>query len=171
MRLIRSIEEIRAEIEKVCKLEGDFTLRSGQKSTYYFDKYLFESDTNLLYQICWQLKYNISDDFDYLSGLEMGGIPIATMLGFVMNKPVLFVRKKAKSYGTKKLAEGPDFDGKRICIIEDVITSGGQVIESANELKGLGAEITQIVCVILRDEKGKKKLEKAGYSLYNLLTF
>lgn len=171
MRLIKSVPDLRTDIEKICKLEGDFTLRSGQKSSYYFDKYLFESNHDLLYQVCWYIAHNIPNDFDYFAGLEMGGIPVATMLGFLTEKPVLFVRKKAKTYGTKKLAEGPDFNGKRICIVEDVVTSGGQVIESANDLKGLGANITKVACVILRDPEGKKKIEKAGYSLYNLFDF
>lgn len=171
MRKILSKSEIERQIHRVSKLEGEFVLRSGQTSKYYYDKYLFESDPNLLYQICWQMSYQIKDDFDYLAGLETGGIPIATMLGFIMNKPVVFVRKEAKTYGTAKLAEGPDIAGKRLCVIEDVVTSGGQVIKSTNDLKDLGATITQVACVILRSEEGKKKIEEAGYKLYNLLNF
>ncbi len=166
--IIKSSDVLKEEIEKVCRLEGDFTLRSGQKSNYYFDKYLFESDPRLLHQICLQFKHRLSEDFDYFAGLETGGIPIATMLGFIMNKPVLFVRKEAKTYGTKKLAEGPDFAGKRICVVEDVVTSGGQVVKSVNDLRDLGAEIAQVICVILRDEKGRKNIDKEGLNLYAL---
>lgn len=171
MRKILSRTEIRNIIEYKCKLKGEFILRSGQISNYYFDKYLFESDIDLLYQICWTLKYQISNNFDFLAGLEMGGIPLATMLGFIMHKPVLFVRKEAKTYGTKKLVEGGNFDGRRVCIIEDVVTSGGQVIKSANDLKNLGANVTQVVSVILRDQEGRKNIEDAGYLLYTLFDF
>lgn len=171
MRLITPRDKLKEQIEETCRLDGDFELRSGQRSNFYFDKYLFESNPDLLYQICWQMKHQISNDFDYVAGLEVGGIPVATMLGFLMNKPVLFVRKKQKEYGTKKLAEGPNFHGKRLCVVEDVVTSGGQVLKSCKDLKELGGTIVQIACVILRSDDGKKNIEDAGYKLYNLFDF
>ncbi|KKN39134.1 hypothetical protein LCGC14_0746540 [marine sediment metagenome] len=170
-RLIYSQDRLKEEILKSSLLHGDFLLRSGQKSDYYFDKYRFESNPDLLYQICWRLRDRVPENIDYLAALEMGGIPIATVLSQMIEKPVIFVRKEAKKYGTAKLAEGPDIKGKRLCIIEDVITSGGQVIDSYKDLVERGAVIDSAMCVILRDEKGKKSLAKKHIKLYNLFDF
>jgi len=170
-RLIYSKDRLEKEILKFSLLHGNFLLRSGQKSDHYFDKYLFESNPDLLYQICWRLKHIVSENIDYLAALEMGGIPIAIILSQMTDKPVVFIRKKPKEYGTAKLAEGPEIKGKRLCIIEDVITSGGQVIDSYDDLIQRGAIIDMAICVILRDEKGKKSLAKKHIKLYNLLDF
>lgn len=170
-RLIYSKDRLRDEILKSSLLHGDFLLRSGQKSDYYFDKYCFESNPDLLYQICWRLRTQVLENIDYLAALEMGGIPIATVLSQMTETPTIFVRKQAKEYGTAKLAEGPEIKGKRLCIIEDVITSGGQVIDSYEDLVQRGAIIDSVICVILRDEKGKKRLAKKHIKLYNLFDF
>ena len=170
-RKILSKDQLKEKIIEVSELHGDFLLRSGMRSDHYFDKYLFESNPDLLFQICWQIKQNLDVEFDYFAGLEMGGIPIATMLGQLMQKPVIFVRKKAKKYGTMKLAEGPDIAGKRICIVEDVVTTAGQVVQSAQKLKALDAQIVKVACVILRNQKGLKSIDKAGLSMYNLFDF
>ena len=170
-KLIYSKDRLEDEILKSSLLHGDFLLRSGQKSDHYFDKYLFESNPDLLYQICWRLRMQISEDIDYLAALEMGGIPIATVLSQMVQKPTIFVRKKAKEYGIAKLAEGPEIKGKRLLIIEDVITSGGQVIDSHQDLVERGAIIDSAMCVILRDKKGKKSLAKKHIKLYNLFDF
>jgi len=152
-------------------LEGEFVLRSGQITNRYFDKYLFESSPDLLYQICWQLSHQFPQNYDILGGLEMGGISIATILGQITGKPVVFVRKEAKSYGTCKLAEGIDFKNKRMCIVEDVITTGGQVIKSCQELIARGAIIDSVFCVILRSKDARKTIDNYGYQLYNLFDF
>lgn len=170
-RLIYPKDRLRDEILESSLLYGDFVLRSGQKSDHYFDKYLFESNPDLLYQVCWRLRTRVPENIDLLAALEMGGIPIATVLSQMIEKPTIFVRKKAKEHGTAKLAEGPEIKGKRLCIIEDVITSGGQVIDSYKDLVERGAIIDSAICVILRDKKGKKSLAKNHIKLYNLFDF
>ncbi|MDP7525582.1 MAG: hypothetical protein QF713_04535, partial [Dehalococcoidales bacterium] len=110
--------ELAGRIYDVSHLEGKFQLRSGQISNEYFDKYLFESDSELLRAIAVQLSAMIPDETEVLAGLEMGGIPIAAALSMQTGIPAVFVRKQAKEYGTCKLAEGIDVDGKRVCIIE-----------------------------------------------------
>ncbi len=107
---------------------------------------------------------------DYLAGLEMGGIPVATALGQVTSQPVLFVRKEAKAYGTAKLAEGPDFAGKHLLIVEDVVTSGGQINISTGQLRELGATITHALCVIDRESGGRENLAAEGIELISLFT-
>ncbi len=80
----------------------------------------------------------------------------------------MFVRKKAKEYGTCKLAEGADIAGKKVCVIEDVVTTGGQILISANDLKKYGAEISTVLSVIERDPLGRTNLEKAGFTYLSL---
>lgn len=164
--------DIEKAITDKCLIEGDFLLSSGIRSSYYFDKYLFESDPKLLHNIVVRMAEQTIDqwnDIDYIAGLEMGGISIATMLSHYLNLPLLQVRKKKKEYGTAKVVEGPDFNGKRVVIIEDVITSGKAVLKGCNDLREEGAIVNEVHCVILRDNKGKESLDKTGLTLYSLL--
>jgi orotate phosphoribosyltransferase len=131
-------------------LTGEFVLRSGATSTEYFDKYLFESDPELLRAIAEALVPLVPDGTEMLGGLELGGVPIATMLSQVTGLPALFVRKEAKTYGTCRLAEGGDVDGRRVTVVEDVVTSGGQVIASCGDLRTRGAMVEHALCVIER---------------------
>jgi orotate phosphoribosyltransferase len=162
--------ELAGKIYSVSHLTGNFKLRSGQISSEYFDKYLFESDPGLLAEIGTYLSKLIPEETEVLAGLEMGGIPIATILSARTNLPVIFVRKKAKDYGTCKLAEGIDVQNKKVCVIEDVVTTGGQIILSTNDLRQLGARIEYVLCVIERDKKGRDNLKKEGLELLSLFT-
>ena len=158
------------KISAVSHLKGTFRLRSGQTSNHYFDKYLFESDPELLREIANHLAKLIPGDTEVLAGLEMGGIPIATALSIKTNLSVVFVRKKAKEYGTCKLAEGIDVTSRRVCIIEDVVTTGGQIILSANDLRKLGAQVEHVLCVIQRDKNSGDALRKEGLHIIPLFT-
>ena len=149
-------------------LHGTFTLRSGAVSNVYFDKYRFEADPSLLAEITGAMTKTLPPGADMLAGLEMGGIPVATMLGQKTGLPVLFVRKKAKDYGTCKLAEGGEIQGKKLLVVEDVVTSGGQILLSVAELRALGAVVTDVVCVIDRESGGVDNLEKEGLRLHSL---
>lgn len=100
----------------------------------------------------------------------MGGIPIATALSLNTGIPVVFVRKEAKAYGTCKLAEGIDIQNKNVCIIEDVVTTGGQIKLSAEDLKQVGVKVKDVLCVIDRNQSGKENLFKEGLQLHSLLT-
>jgi len=163
-------EKLGLEIYNVAHITGEFLLRSGQISNEYFDKYLFESDPVLLNEIGNNLVDLVPDDTPILAGLEMGGIPLATSISFKNGKPVVFVRKEAKKYGTRKLAEGVDFNGKKLCIVEDVVTTGGQIITSANELRERGAIVEDVICVIVRDPRAFDNLSQAGLALKPLFT-
>lgn len=151
-------DELGLRIYSTSLLKGRFKLRSGVISDRYFDKYLFESDPKLLFEIADQMIKLLPNRFDYLAGLETGGIPIAVALSYKTGKPAIFVRKSAKEYGTKKLAEGPEIQRKKLVIVEDVITSGGQVIKSVKDLRVLGAEVKNAVCVIDREAGGIDKM-------------
>ena len=151
-------------------ITGQFTLRSGAKSNEYFDKYLFEADPALLRDIARALVPLVPPGIDALAGLEMGGIPIATMLSQATGLPVLFVRKIPKSYGTCKIAEGGPVNGRKLLIIEDVVTSGGAIIEAARALRDEGARLADVLCVIDRESSGTTNLAKIGLALKPLFT-
>ena len=151
-------------------ITGDFTLRSGAKSNEYFDKYLFEADPKLLADIAQAIVPLMPPGIDALAGLEMGGIPIATMLSQLTGLPVLFVRKKAKEYGTCKIAEGGQVRGRKLFIVEDVVTSGGAILDAAKALRGEGAELAHVVCVIDRESGGAANLAKSDLVLTSLFT-
>jgi len=157
-------------IYEVSHLTGEFLLRSGKVSNEYFDKYLFESQPKLLSEIAENLVKLIPPGTEVLAGLELGGVPVATALSLKSNVPAAFVRKKAKDYATRKLAEGIDIKGKRVCIIEDIVTTGGQVILSAKDLRDAGAIVTDVITVIERNIEGRMKLEEAGLQLHSLFT-
>lgn len=135
-----------------CYLKGDFKLRSGLTSHEYFDKYRFESQPEILMAVAEHLAPLVPKNIDALAGLEMGGIPIATALSLRLGIPAVFVRKKAKEYGTEKLAEGFDIRSKKLLVVEDVITTGGQVLLSSNDLRNAGAVVEEVLCVIQRGE-------------------
>lgn len=161
-------DELGRRIGELCHLTGEFRLRSGQTAPTYFDKYLFEADPALLQSIVTRLVPLVPDGTEVLAGIELGGIPMATALSLATGIPACFVRKKAKTYGTEKLAEGPDVAGKEVLIVEDVITTGGQVAESAEELRALGAHVSRVLCVIDRSEGNHHVLDEAGLELLAL---
>jgi orotate phosphoribosyltransferase len=162
--------DLAKKVFQACHLTGDFLLRSGTRSTEYFDKYRLEANPELLFQIAVKMKNLIPSDTQILAGLEMGGIPIATALSLLTGLPICFVRKTAKDYGTCQFAEGSDIKNKNICIIEDVITSGGQVILSTNDLRASGAgSINSVLCIINRGgEEAEKKLKLHNLKLHSL---
>jgi orotate phosphoribosyltransferase len=151
-------------------LTGEFLLRSGAKSTEYFDKYLFESDPELLRTIGDALVPLLPTGTEALAGLELGGVPLATIVSQLTGLPALFVRKEAKSYGTCRLAEGGDVGGRRLTVVEDVVTSGGQVVASCGDLRDRGAIVEHAVCVIDRESGGAKNLTDIDVELHALFT-
>ncbi len=151
-------------------ITGEFVLRSGAKATEYFDKYLFEADPALLRAIAEALAERVPSGTEALAGLELGGVPLAVMLSQVTGLPTLFVRKEAKPYGTMRLAEGGDVAGRRLLVIEDVVTSGGQVVISTNDLRQRGAIVESALCVIDRQAGGPEALAAAGVRLDALFT-
>nr|WP_193726963.1 orotate phosphoribosyltransferase [Paenibacillus guangzhouensis] len=165
-------EMLAKNIYETAHLTGSFKLRAGKESNDYFDKYLFESSPALLHEISEHLSKLVPAGTEVLAGLEMGGIPVATALSLKTGIPVAFVRKKAKEYGTCKLAEGIDVRGKNVCIIEDVVTTGGQILLSATDLRNAGANVVSVLCVIERESQGRDNIENDGlnfFSLFNMV--
>jgi orotate phosphoribosyltransferase len=168
--LPQDLRSLAADVDAICRLSGTFTLRSGQVSNEYFDKYLFESDPALLARVAAQMVPLLPDDTELLGGLELGGVPIATMVSSLSGHRTLFVRKRAKEYGTCKLAEGPDVDGRRVTLVEDVVTTGGAVRDATNALRAAGAVVEVVVCAIDRSPAGQNPLEDVGLEVRPVLT-
>lgn len=140
-----------------CHLTGSFRLRSGQTSEEYFDKYLFEGQPGLLRDVA-EAMVALLPECDVLAGMEMGGIPLATVMSQLTGLPTVFVRKTAKAYGTERAAEGGPVDGLRVVGIEDVVTTGGALITGCRELRRAGATVDTVVCAIDRDQGGAANL-------------
>lgn len=150
-------------------LTGTFLLRSGQTSTEYFDKYLFESDPIMLRDVALAMQPLIPD-CDVLAGMELGGVPLVTVLSQLTGLPTVFMRKRAKDYGTRKAAEGLPVEGRRVVLIEDVVTTGGALLDACPMLRSLGAKVEVVVCAIDRQQGGMERLREAGLELRPALT-
>lgn len=162
--------ELAKRINDISQVEGEFLLRSGLTTSTYFDKYQFEADPDLLAAVAVHLAPKIPEGTEILAGLELGAIPIATALSLNTGIPAVFVRKQAKEYGTAKLAEGPDVDGKQVTVVEDVVTTGGQVVISTGDLRDRGAEVATALCVIDREQGGTENLAEVNVRLDPLFT-
>lgn len=162
--------QLARDVDARCRLHGAFTLRSGKVSDEYFDKYLFEADPVLLARVTEQLSALVPESTDLLGGLELGGIPLVTMLSQVTGIPAMFVRKQAKAYGTRRLAEGGDPAGRTVVLVEDVITTGGAVIKAAVALRELGATVDSVLCAIDRSGSGASGLAEHGIAVRSVLT-
>ena len=165
-----SRQELAKAIWEVSHRIGEFRLRSGAVSNEYFDKYLFETEPSLLLCIAHAMTELLPSNVDALAGLELGGVPVATALSQATGLPALFVRKKAKEYGTCKLVEGGTVEGRSVVIVEDVVTSGGQIALSARELRDLGADLSHVLCVVDREAGAADNLSKEHLELRPLFT-
>jgi orotate phosphoribosyltransferase len=163
-------ENLARRVRDCCRVTGHFVLRSGRTTDEYFDKYQFEADPVLLNEIAGAMVPLIPAGTEVLAGLEMGGIPVVTALGQRTGLPCAFVRKEAKRYGTSRLSEGAEVAGRRVLIVEDVVTSAGQIVLSAGQLRELGALIDHALCVIDRQEGGVEALADKQIRLHALLT-
>ena len=165
-----AFDDLARRVAGSCRLSGVFTLRSGRTATTYFDKYLFEGDPAILRDVAQQMVSLIPGDTEVLAGLELGGVPVATALSLATGLPAVFVRKEAKTYGTAKLAEGAQIEGRKLLVVEDVVTTGGQVALSTGDLRERGAIVTDVLCMIDRSEGDHAALNASALRLRSLFT-
>ncbi len=156
--------DLHRAVYDTCHLTGQFTLRSGQVATDYFDKYLFESDPALLRRVA-EAMQALLPACDVLGGMEMGGIPIVAVMSQLTGLPAVFVRKAPKEYGTRKVAEGVPVSGKRVVAVEDVVTTAGALVYGCLLLRESGAQVDTAVCAIDREEGGAENLAAIGVTL------
>ena len=160
--------ELQAALREHSFLEGDFVLRSGRRSTHYFDKYRFETRPELLEAIAARLAGAIGQhepDAQRLAGPELGAVVLAAAASLATRLPFVIVRKAAKEYGTGNRIEGAYEAGERVCLVEDVVTSGGAAIEAVEALREAGLECRTAVCVVDREEGGTDELARHGVRL------
>jgi len=160
-------EQLGREIYTSSFQTGDFILRSGETSDFYVDKYQFETDPELLREITKYLSALIPKETEVVAGPVLGGVALATALSLANLKSV-FVRQTSKEYGSSKIIEGVRVNGKNVCIVEDVITTGGQAIEVAGKLKEEGAIVDTVICVVNRNPNASTNLAKEGLKLVQL---
>ncbi len=144
--------ELARQIADIATLEGSFTLRSGQVSSRYFDKYRFEGDPKLLQPLAKEMAKLLPEGTEIIAGLELGGVPLVTALSIETGLPAAFIRKEAKTYGTCRAIEGQDVAGKKVTFIEDVITTGGAVADAYGLAKQEDANVLGVICAIWRGE-------------------
>ncbi len=157
-------------IRQVAYLEGDFTLRSGRKSHYYLDKYRFETEPDILAELGRRLAACRSVATTRLAGAELGGVSLAAAASLASGIPFFIVRNSRKDYGTGQLIEGRLERGDMVLLVEDIATTGGQVLEAAKVVTGAGGRVEKIVAVIDRQEGARENIEKSGYRFEALLT-
>ena len=163
-------EQLAKRIADVSLLLGKFTLRSGRKSSYYLDKYRFETQPDVLEALGKMLAERVTSKVDRIAGAELGAVPLAAAAGMAANKPFVFIRNQKKDYGTAKQLEGVLEKGDHVMIVEDVLTTGGQVLEAAKTLEAVDAKVVKIVAVIDREEGARQNIESAGYNYEALFT-
>jgi orotate phosphoribosyltransferase len=161
--------ELAADVDRAARLKGSFKLRSGQVSDEYFDKYRFEADPALLARVASAMLPLVPTGAEVLAGLELGGVPIATAMSLQSGRPAAFVRKEAKAYGTCLAVEGGSVDGRKVVMIEDVITTGGAVRDAHRLLEDAGAVVLGVVCAIWRGP-GEPRIEGLDLPVLAALT-
>ncbi|MBG80728.1 MAG: orotate phosphoribosyltransferase [Phycisphaerae bacterium] len=163
-------DEIAQRIRELSVLHGNFTLRSGRTSTWYIDKYRFSTDPDILKSLGTMFAEKLPAGTNRLAGAELGGIPLVTTTSMASGLPCLFVRNQKKDYGTAKRFEGELQEGDQLALLEDVATTGGQVLEAARDLEAAGAKINIIIATVDRLEGARENIEAAGYAFESLFT-
>jgi orotate phosphoribosyltransferase len=163
-------DQLAKRIAEVALLRGEFTLRSGRKSNYYLDKYRFETQPDVLRELGRLFAEKIPANIDRIAGAELGAVPLAASAAMASGKPCVFIRNQKKDYGTAKLVEGVLNAGETVVIVEDVMTTGGQVLESCKVLSEMGVKIDRVIGVIDRLEGARENIEKAGYRFDAIFT-
>ncbi|KAH9510403.1 hypothetical protein Btru_043083 [Bulinus truncatus] len=150
---------------------GDFKLKSGIQSPVYFDLRVIMSHPDVMVNVARLLWEKVSTlNFKSVCGVPYTALPFATIISAENKIPMLIRRKEAKSYGTKKLIEGDYSDGDSCLIVEDVVSSGSSILETAEALKEAGLVVSEAVVLLNREQGGYEKLESAGIKLHSVFT-
>jgi orotate phosphoribosyltransferase len=163
-------KELIKRIKETSYLEGDFTLRSGKKSKYYLDKYLFETCPDILKALGKEFARHVTDDVTVIGGAELGGVALAAATAMETGKNWIIIRNSKKGYGTGKMIEGILKPSDIVLLVEDIATTGGQVLETANVITEAGANVKKIIAVIDRKQGAEENVTAAGFKFESILT-
>jgi len=161
-------DELKLALRDAAYLEGDFVLRSGKRSRYYLDKYRFETRPDILAALGERIAAAVEEVEPVavrLAGPELGAVALAAAGSLASGLPFVIVRKAAKEYGTSNRLEGVYEEGECICLVEDVVTSGGALIDAVEALREAGLVVRSAVCVVDREEGGGEALTAQGVEL------
>jgi len=161
-------KELAERIRSVAYLEGDFTLRSGKKSTFYVDKYLFETQPDILAELGRLFAGKASPQTTLIAGAELGGVALAAAAAMAASLPFVIIRNARKDYGTGKMYEGRINPGDVVLLVEDIATTGGQVLEAAKTISEAGATVEKIVAVVDRGQGAGQNIRAAGFAFESL---
>jgi orotate phosphoribosyltransferase len=156
-------------VKETAYLEGDFVLRSGKRSKYYLDKYLFETQPDILAAFGQRFAQHV-EDAEVIAGPELGAVALAAATAMATGKPFAIIRKAEKGYGTDKLIEGTAVAGRKVVLVEDVGTTAGAALQAARTLQNAGAEILRLVFAVDRQQGAKENVEAAGLEFRAILT-
>ncbi len=156
------LEALARSLVDAAYLKGDFLLRSGRRSDVYFDKYLFETRPTILRALGTELATMVPDGVDRLAAPELGAVLLGGAVMLETELPLVIVRKEEKEYGTSKNIEGQLDAGERVCLIEDVLTTGGEAIKAAEKLRAAGAQVVKLIAVLDREEGAAEAIAAAG---------
>jgi orotate phosphoribosyltransferase len=165
---LSDVDDLGRRLVEVALLEGDFVLRSGARSKWYLDKYRFETDPSILRLLGERLATAVDEvepDASRLAGPALGAVALAAAAAMASGLPFIIVRGETKEYGTANRIEGPFGPGDVVCLIEDVVTSGGALLEAVAALREAGLVVRHAVCVVDREEGGADALARAGVRL------
>jgi orotate phosphoribosyltransferase len=168
----RSVErhELAGALYRAAHLTGSFTLRSGQTSTEYFDKFQFTSRPELLEAVSSQLAKMVPPEVEVVAGLQLGGVPLAAALSLKTGLPAVYVRLERKTYGTGRISEGVAVRDRVVAVVEDVVTTGGQIGLSTADLRAEGADVRYALAVVDREQGGRDALAEHGLDFRALFT-
>jgi orotate phosphoribosyltransferase len=161
-------DELARALREAAYLEGDFVLRSGRRSKYYLDKYRFETRPDILAPLGKAIAEAVAEhepDAARIAGPELGAVALAAAASLESGLPFLIVRKEAKDYGTSNRLEGVYEEGECVCLVEDVVTSGGAAIEAVQALRAVGLRVSNAICVVDREEGGVDELARHAVRL------
>jgi orotate phosphoribosyltransferase len=166
-------DELRAGLRAAAYLEGDFLLRSGRRSRYYLDKFRFETRPDLLGPLGSLIAAAVSEhepDAVRIAAPVLGAVPLAAAASLAGGLPFVIVRDEAKAYGTANRLEGAYEEGECVCLVEDIVTSGGALVESVQALREAGLRVSNAICVVDREEGGVDALARHAVRLWPLFT-
>lgn len=163
------VPDLAPRIRDAALLEGDFVLSSGERSSFYVDKYLFSTEPNLLRDVADALATAIPGGVERLAGVELGAVPLVVATALATGLPYVIVRKSAKEHGSSagRSIEGNLEKGERVALVEDVVTTGTQAVRAARNLEETGSEVVMIVAVLDRREENGEEL--GGFPFRSLL--
>lgn len=159
--MVADREALARDLVAASYLKGDFVLRSGKRSNRYFDKFLFETDPQLLKRIAAHLAELVPKETQRLAAPELGAVLLGGAVSMETLLPLLLVRKEPKGYGTGKQLEGRFAPGERVTVIEDVVTTGGDSLRSIQVLRDAGLDVIHLVVVLDRGEGGEENIREA----------